>query len=313
MTATATATDHAASGTLDPLQLRDDLLVLRRIIGHGRAAPASVARNLNMARHIAQHWAPFGHTRCAAADGSGSEEQRWEILLACADPDRSVERSHAGVMVYACAVRELVQALHDVARPGAAVPEVSRAPGDSQRDAARHRSAPRLQGTPMTTDRYTAATATHTQPAPTQVETVLARLVPRCVRRAKTNADLQAIREAALASAINRTPRPRIGIYTMVQAHQDPAVRLAVARGLAVRNGWLLERAPAVDFTGMTNPATRPQLARLLDALDRDDIDGIAATSRTDFSDLNGDYEDALQRIHARRGFLALASTETDI
>ncbi|WP_406220891.1 hypothetical protein [Streptomyces decoyicus] len=166
---------------------------------------------------------------------------------------------------------------------------------------------------PVTTYRYTAATATPTHPDATQIETVLARLVPRCIRPQKSNAELQAIREAGLAAAISRTPRPRIGIYTMVQPHQDPAVRLAVVRGLAVRNGWLLERDPAVDFTGMTCPVTRPQLARLLDDLAHDDIDGIAAMSRTDFSDCNGDYEDALQRIHARRGFLALATTETDI
>ncbi|MFF8789423.1 hypothetical protein [Streptomyces sp. NPDC015125] len=63
----------------------------------------------------------------------------------------------------------------------------------------------------------------------------------------------------------------------------------------------------------MTGPVTRPQPARLLVALDHDDIDGIAAMSRTDISHLNGDYEDALRRIHARRGFLALATTETDI
>ncbi|MFI7095393.1 hypothetical protein [Streptomyces lydicus] len=165
----------------------------------------------------------------------------------------------------------------------------------------------------MTTDRYTTAIATPTHHDPTQIETVLARLVPRYIRPQKTNAELQAIREAGLAAAISRTPRPRIGIYTMVQAHQDPAVRLAIARGVAVRTGWLVERAPAVDFTGMTDPVTRPQLARLLDALDHDEIDGIAAMSRTDISDLNGDYEDVLQRIHARRGFLALATTETDI
>ncbi|MGA5266261.1 hypothetical protein [Streptomyces lydicamycinicus] len=165
----------------------------------------------------------------------------------------------------------------------------------------------------MTTDRYTAATATRARYEPTQIETVLARLAPRALRSQKTDAELQALREAQLTTAVSRTPRPRIGIYTMVQPHQNPAVRLAVVRGLAVRNGWLLERAPAVDFTGMTDPVTRPQLARLLDDLDHDDIDGIAAMSRTDFSDCNGDYEDALQRIHARRGFLALATTETDI
>ncbi|MEU8782013.1 hypothetical protein [Streptomyces sp. NPDC048637] len=165
----------------------------------------------------------------------------------------------------------------------------------------------------MTTYRYTAATAPPTHHDPTQIETVLARVVPGCIRPQKTIAELQAIREAGVAAAISRTPRPRIVIYALVQAHQDPAVRLAVARGMAVRNGWLLERAPAVDFTGMTDPVTRPQLARLLDALDHDDIDGIAAMSRTDFSDLNSDYEDVLRRIHARRGFLALATTETDV
>ncbi|BDH15337.1 GntR family transcriptional regulator [Streptomyces hygroscopicus] len=579
-------TDDAAALTPDPRQLRDDLLVLRRVSGNSmQAAPASVARNVDMARRIARHWAPFGHTRRAAANGSAAEERRWDILLARATPERSV-KCYADVVVYASAVAKLVQALHDAARPGTAVPEVARAitaaiskgdfpvgfelrvkqvaaglrapvelvraavsslvdsnvlerrsrrifpagslemhdalathiadrlraqiaagvyargsrlpsakflattvcsdsapvgralrildaegtvhigprgsevaqsarllphpaptaphhddknprfsrdtivatcraaheqwrrrgpapaevlherggtcspwpascwrrsrtrpltprrsgpplpgpqslrpplcrtspgsssgtppawprppatsfrwsrrnPGDNRREPARprcqggssrsHSPAVRaqtpparygvrphhsLKGTPVTTDRYTAATATRARYELTQIETVLARLAPRALRSQNTDSELQALREAQLTSAVSRTPRPRIGIYTMVQPHQDPAVRLAVVRGLAVRNGWLLERAPAVDFTGMTCPVTRPQLARLLDDLDHDDIDGIAAMSRTDFSDCNGDYEDALQRIHARRGFLALATTETDI
>lgn len=165
----------------------------------------------------------------------------------------------------------------------------------------------------MTSPGYAPATAAHTRNEPTQTESVLARLCAHSARPNKTDAELQALREAGLSSAISRTTRPRIGIYTMVKAGHDPAVRLAVARGLAVRNDWHLEQAPAVDFTGMTDPATRPQLARLLDALERGVIDGIAAMSRTDFTNLNDYYEDLLQRIHGRGGFLALATTETDI
>ncbi|MGY5079353.1 GntR family transcriptional regulator [Streptomyces nigrescens] len=124
---TTTTTDHTDAPALDLNQLRDDLAVLRRISGHGRSAPASVARNLDMVHRIARHWAPFGQARRTAADDLASEERRWDILLACADPERSVEKSCAAVMVYAGSVRELVQALHDVALPGAAVPDVSRA------------------------------------------------------------------------------------------------------------------------------------------------------------------------------------------
>ncbi|MFF9788811.1 GntR family transcriptional regulator [Streptomyces nigrescens] len=122
---TTSTTDDAAA--LDPRQLQDDLLVLRRVSGNRmQAAPASVARNLDMVRRIARHWAPFGHTRRAAANGSAAEEQRWDILLACADPERSVEQCYAGVVVYAYAVREFVQALHDAIRPGTTMPEVAR-------------------------------------------------------------------------------------------------------------------------------------------------------------------------------------------
>ncbi|MCZ1006733.1 GntR family transcriptional regulator [Streptomyces lydicus] len=124
---TTASTDHTDARALDLSQLRDDLAVLRRISGHGRSAPASVARNLDMARRIALHWAPFGQARRTAADDLASEERRWDLLLACAAPERSVEKSFAAVMVYASSVRDLVQALHDVALPGTAVPDVSRA------------------------------------------------------------------------------------------------------------------------------------------------------------------------------------------
>lgn len=165
----------------------------------------------------------------------------------------------------------------------------------------------------MTTYRYATETATRRESEPTQTETVLARLASRALRLSKTDAELQALREARLASAISRTPHPRIGIYTMVEDHQDPAVRLAVARGLAVRNNWSVEREPNIDFTGMTDPGTRPRLAHLLDALERSDIDGIVAMSRADFSHVNDHYEDVLRQIHTADGFLALATTETGI
>ncbi|WP_433855248.1 GntR family transcriptional regulator [Streptomyces kronopolitis] len=80
-----------------------------------------------MIRRIARHWAPFGNTRRAAANGSAAEEQLWDILLARADPERSVTQGYADVVAYAGSVRELVQALLDATRPGTAVPEVARA------------------------------------------------------------------------------------------------------------------------------------------------------------------------------------------
>ncbi|QIY59032.1 GntR family transcriptional regulator [Streptomyces sp. RPA4-5] len=124
---TTATTDHATAQSLDPRQLRDDLLVLRRVSGNRmQAAPACVARNCDMVRLIARHWAPFGHTRRAAATGSAAEEQRWDILLARADPERSVEQCYADVVAYAYAVREFVQALHEAIRPGTTVPEVAR-------------------------------------------------------------------------------------------------------------------------------------------------------------------------------------------
>ncbi|WP_433855249.1 hypothetical protein [Streptomyces kronopolitis] len=165
----------------------------------------------------------------------------------------------------------------------------------------------------MTGRLHSTGTATPTRYEPTQAETILTRLSPHSTRLHKTDADLQALREAGLASAISHNPRPRIAIYAMVREGQDPAVRLAVARGLAVRNYWPLAQAPAVDFTGMTDPATRPQLARLLASLDRRAITGIVTMSRADVTHLNDYYEETLRRIHARGGFVALATAETDI
>lgn len=125
---TIATTQHPAARALDPRSLRDDLRVLRRVISHpNQSSPAAVARNLDMARHIARHWAPVAHARRAAADGLLSEEQRWDALLACADPERAMELSYAAVVVYAGSVRELVQALHEDIRLGTTVPEVSRA------------------------------------------------------------------------------------------------------------------------------------------------------------------------------------------
>jgi hypothetical protein len=160
---------------------------------------------------------------------------------------------------------------------------------------------------------YTAATATLTRYEPTQAEIVLARLSPHGVRTHLSDAELQAMRLAHLTAATNRTPRPRVGIYTMVERGQDPAPRLAIVRALAVQHGWTQPETPHVDFTGMTDPATRPQLARLLTALEVGEIDGVAAASRTDFTHLGDFYEDFLHQIHARSGFLALASPETGI
>ncbi|MER0483219.1 hypothetical protein ABR737_33615 [Streptomyces sp. Edi2] len=148
---------------------------------------------------------------------------------------------------------------------------------------------------------------------PTQAESVLARLSPHSPRPQRSNAELQALRMARFASATSRTPRPRVGIYALVNAGQDPAPRLAMARALVTQHDWLPDDAAAVDSTGMTDPATRPQLARLLAALARGDIDGMVAASKADFTHLNDYYEDVLHQVHACGGFLALATPETSI
>ncbi|MGX1851101.1 GntR family transcriptional regulator [Streptomyces sp. NPDC055299] len=120
-------TNDATALTPDPRQLREDLLVLRRVSRNTmQAAPAAVARNVDMVRRIARHWAPVGQTRRAAANGSAAEERRWDILLAHADPERPVT-CYADLVVYAYAVAELMQALHDNIRLGTTVPEVARA------------------------------------------------------------------------------------------------------------------------------------------------------------------------------------------
>ncbi|MFF7705427.1 hypothetical protein [Streptomyces lydicus] len=167
--------------------------------------------------------------------------------------------------------------------------------------------------TPMGNAHRAEPTSRHAGYEPTQAESVLARLSPHCRRPQKADSELQALREARLALRISGTPRPRVGTYTMVNPGQDPAPRLAVARALAAQHNWPQAATPAVDFTGMTDPATRPQLARLLASLADGEVQGIVATSRTDFTHLNDFYGEVLDKIHDRGGFLALATREIDI
>ncbi|MER5549537.1 hypothetical protein ABT072_45870 [Streptomyces sp. NPDC002589] len=124
------------------------------------------------------------------------------------------------------------------------------------------------------------------------------------------------MREAVLSRAVERlaaTGTPvRVGRYTLVEPGQDPACRLAETQAVVDRLSW---QAPITTFdsTGMTDPAIRPQMARLYAAICRNEIHGIVAVSRTDISTFSCVYADTLTAIQARGGFLALARHETAI
>ncbi|WP_145502615.1 hypothetical protein [Streptomyces sp. CFMR 7] len=97
--------------------------------------------------------------------------------------------------------------------------------------------------------------------------------------------------------------------YALVRTGGDPADRLAQISHLP--NGW--EAALSTwDATGTTDPATRPQLARLLHTIRAGDLNGITP-SRTDISSFPDIYEDTLRTIHACGGFLALVRDETEL
>lgn len=101
----------------------------------------------------------------------------------------------------------------------------------------------------------------------------------------------------------------RFALYVQVGARQDPAPRLATAQALATRHGWtVVDRA--FDNTGPTDPATRPQLARLLAAARRREIHGILAASRVDISDDDGMYEAMLKQFRTAGAGLALTREE---
>ncbi|MET7490284.1 hypothetical protein [Streptomyces sp. NPDC005538] len=102
----------------------------------------------------------------------------------------------------------------------------------------------------------------------------------------------------------------RVGRYTLIEPGQDPAERLAQTQAVVTRRRW--EAAVVTwDSTGMTDPALRPQLARLFTAICHGEIHGIVAASRTDISAFDEVYESTLAAIRARGGFLTLARSET--
>lgn len=102
----------------------------------------------------------------------------------------------------------------------------------------------------------------------------------------------------------------RVARYALVRAGRDPADRLAQVSRLP--DGWEVALT-TWDATGMTDPATRPQLARLLHAIRVGDLNGLIAPSRTDISAFPDIYEDTLRTIHACGGFLALVRDETEL
>ncbi|MDX3204770.1 hypothetical protein ABZZ79_22355 [Streptomyces sp. NPDC006458] len=125
------------------------------------------------------------------------------------------------------------------------------------------------------------------------------------------NQRLSRFRRTQLEAALRDVQgEKRFGLYVLVNPQQDPAPRFAVVQALATRHEWTAA-IRAVDFTGPTDPATRPQLARLLAALRQREIHGIVAASRVDISDDDQEYEAVLHQMRALHAGLALACRET--
>lgn len=129
-------------------------------------------------------------------------------------------------------------------------------------------------------------------------------------------AELRAIREADLRRAVERHAASgtsvRIGRYTLVKPGQDPADRLVQALAVVRRFGWQ-DTITTFDDTGVSDPAIRPQMARLYTELCRGEIHGIVAVSQVDVSTFHDVYADTLTLLRARDGFLALARSETSL
>lgn len=129
-------------------------------------------------------------------------------------------------------------------------------------------------------------------------------------------AELRAMREAdlhrALAQLAGTGTAVRVGRYSLVEPHQDPADRLAETQAVTHRRRWATS-ITTFDDTEAGDPALRPQLARLFAALDAGEIHGIVAVSQVDISPFHDVYADTLTILRARRGFLALARNETSI
>ncbi|MFK0142689.1 hypothetical protein [Streptomyces murinus] len=129
-------------------------------------------------------------------------------------------------------------------------------------------------------------------------------------------AELRAMREADLDRALARCARTgaavRVARYSLVEPGQDPTVRLAQTQVVVCRRHWTTAIV-TFDRTGDGDPALRPQLGRLVAALDTGEIHGIVALSRVDISPFDESYARTLAVLRARRGFLALARSETSI
>lgn len=128
--------------------------------------------------------------------------------------------------------------------------------------------------------------------------------------------DLRTIREADLHRALARLADTgtavQVGRYSLVEPRQDPADCLAEAQAVIHRRHWTTA-ITTFDTTEVDAPALRPQLARLFAALDAGEIHGIVAVSQVDISPFPDTYAHTLSILRARRGFLALARSETSI
>ncbi|MGW1895408.1 hypothetical protein ACWCP6_34985 [Streptomyces sp. NPDC002004] len=139
----------------------------------------------------------------------------------------------------------------------------------------------------------------------------------RSIARAQTSTiRLRALREAGRANVMRRlaaaaTP-VRVGRYALVETGRDASARLSQTQEVIVREGWTPVLA-TWDDTGMTDPTTRPQLARLYAAIRRGELHGIVAASRSDISTFHSIYEDTLTDLRALGAFLALARDETTL
>lgn len=126
--------------------------------------------------------------------------------------------------------------------------------------------------------------------------------------RARREADLQ----RALARLADTGTAVRVARYSLVGPRQDPADRLAETQAVVHRRRWT-DSITTFDDTGVGDPALRPQMARLFAALDAGEIHGIVAVSQVDISPFPTVYAHTLDALRARRGFLALARSETSI
>ncbi|MFF7400658.1 hypothetical protein [Streptomyces murinus] len=129
-------------------------------------------------------------------------------------------------------------------------------------------------------------------------------------------ARFRAVREADLDRALawhsGIGTAVRVARYSLVEPGQDPTVRLAQTQAVVCRRHWATSIV-TFDRTGDGDPALRPQLGRLVAALDTGEIHGIVAVSRIDISPFDEHYARTLAVLCARRGFLALARSETSI